>query len=133
MYGQADLFQIVGALDSCSGFTHLLHGGKQQADQDCNDGDNHQQFNQRECLTSRCSHGNPPMNRYRVHRTRTSMENDSERNANCLRRGGGTSIVRPKISASTKLSRKGGFDEESLSRPFQVGNRVGAEVWEKKS
>jgi len=46
--GEADLLEVVGALHSGGGFTHLLDGGEQQADQDGDDGDHDEQFDQRE-------------------------------------------------------------------------------------
>ena len=39
---------ILKQLDACGGGPHLLDGGQQQADQDGDDGDDHQQFDQRE-------------------------------------------------------------------------------------
>ena len=46
--GQADLLEVVGALDAGGGLADLLHGGQQQADQDGDDGDDDQQLDQRE-------------------------------------------------------------------------------------
>src|SRR5262249_27165223 len=40
--------QVVLALDACGGLADLLHGRQQQADEDGDDGDHHQQLNQRE-------------------------------------------------------------------------------------
>src|SRR5207302_1856762 len=37
--GQADLFEVVGALDACGRLADLLHGGQQEADEDGDDGD----------------------------------------------------------------------------------------------
>ena len=45
---QADLLQVVRALHASGRFADLLHGGKQQADQDRDDGDDHEQFDERE-------------------------------------------------------------------------------------
>ena len=39
---QADLFQIITALHSTSGFARGLHGGKQEGDQNTNDSNHHQ-------------------------------------------------------------------------------------------
>ena len=46
--GDADLLEVVGAGHAVGRLAHLLHGGNQQADQYGDDGDNHEQFNQRE-------------------------------------------------------------------------------------
>jgi hypothetical protein len=39
---QADLLQVVGALDARRGRSHLLDGGEQQADEDGDDRDHHE-------------------------------------------------------------------------------------------
>jgi hypothetical protein len=46
--GEADLLEVVGALDACGRFADFLHGRQQQSNQDGNDGDHHQQLDQRE-------------------------------------------------------------------------------------
>ena len=46
--GQADLLQVVRALGPGGGLPDLLDGGQEQADQDGDDGDHHQQLDQRE-------------------------------------------------------------------------------------
>src|SRR5262249_21718870 len=46
--GKADLLQVVLTLHSGGGLADLLHGGQQQADEDGDDGDHHQQLDQRE-------------------------------------------------------------------------------------
>ena len=43
---QADLLQVVGALHPIGGLAHLLHRRQQHADQDADDGDDHQQLDQ---------------------------------------------------------------------------------------
>jgi hypothetical protein len=48
VHGQHQLLDVVGTLRSRSGLTNLLHGWQQQADQDGDDGDHHQQLDQRE-------------------------------------------------------------------------------------
>jgi hypothetical protein len=45
---QADLMQVVTALAAPGRFAGCLHGGKQKGNQDSDDGDDNQQFNQRE-------------------------------------------------------------------------------------
>ena len=45
---QTDLFQVVAALSSTSRFAGLLNRGQQQTDQHANNGDDDQQFDQRE-------------------------------------------------------------------------------------
>src|SRR6516225_11922016 len=45
---QADLLQVVDALGSRRRLTHFLDGGDQKCDQNRNDGDDDQEFNQRE-------------------------------------------------------------------------------------
>ncbi len=46
--GQADLLEVVGALRARGRFTNLLHRGNQQGDEDRDDGDHHEQLNERE-------------------------------------------------------------------------------------
>src|SRR2546421_30440 len=46
--GQADLLQVVLALGAGGRLAHLLDGGQEQADEDGDDGDHHQQLDQRE-------------------------------------------------------------------------------------
>ncbi len=48
MQGQTPLLQVVLALSSASRFSGLLHRWQEQCDQNCDDGDHHQQFNQSE-------------------------------------------------------------------------------------
>jgi hypothetical protein len=48
MQGQADLPQIVLARRAARGFASRLHGGKQQRDQDADDGNDHEEFDKRE-------------------------------------------------------------------------------------
>ena len=52
MHGQADLLEVVGAADACGRLADLLDGGQQQADEDGDDGDHHQQLDQREAGSS---------------------------------------------------------------------------------
>src|SRR6516165_6193137 len=53
--GQADLLQIVGALDAPRRLAGRLYRGQQERDQDGDDGDHHQKFDERESATShRC-------------------------------------------------------------------------------
>ena len=47
--GQQDLVQVVGALDPAGGGPGLLHRGERQAQQHPQDGDDHQQLDEREC------------------------------------------------------------------------------------
>ena len=49
--GQRDLLEVVGALDAGRGGADLLDGGQQEADEDGDDGDHHQQLDQREART----------------------------------------------------------------------------------
>ena len=49
--GQADLLEVVLAPGTGRGLAGLLDGGEEQADQDGDDGDHHQQFDERECTT----------------------------------------------------------------------------------
>ena len=51
MQGEADLLQVVFALDAIGGLAHLLHGRQQQADEHGNDGNHHQQFDQSKANT----------------------------------------------------------------------------------
>jgi hypothetical protein len=55
---QPDLLQVVGALRTPGCLTSCLDGGQKQGDQDCNDGDYHQQLNESEtAVASRTLHG----------------------------------------------------------------------------
>jgi hypothetical protein len=49
--GQADLLEVVLALDPGSRLAHLLHRGHEETDQDRDDGDHHQQLNEGESPT----------------------------------------------------------------------------------
>jgi hypothetical protein len=55
---QANLLEIVFALDASSRFAHLLYSWQQQGNQECDDRNDHQQFNQRETMTRRQRFGN---------------------------------------------------------------------------
>src|SRR5258707_1329436 len=48
LQGDADLLEVVGALQASGGGTHLLHGGQQQADQDTDDGNHYQELDEGE-------------------------------------------------------------------------------------
>src|SRR5207249_1723110 len=48
VHRQPDLLEVVARLHAGGGLAHLLHCGQQQADQDGNDGNHHQQFDERE-------------------------------------------------------------------------------------
>jgi hypothetical protein len=48
MESDADLLEVVAALRTPRGLAGLLHGGKQQGDQDRDDGDHDQQLDERE-------------------------------------------------------------------------------------
>ena len=50
---QADLLQVVLALRAAGRFARLLHGGKQQGDENADDGDHHQQLDQGETALSK--------------------------------------------------------------------------------
>jgi hypothetical protein len=49
VHGQPQLFEIVAALGAPRRFTCRLDGGKQQGDQNADDGDDNQQLDQRKC------------------------------------------------------------------------------------
>ncbi len=57
MNGQAELLEVVGALGAAGGLPRRLDGRQQQCDQDGDDGDDDQQFDQREAATSRRAPG----------------------------------------------------------------------------
>jgi len=50
---QAELLHVVDALRTAGRLAGRLDGGQEQADQDGNDGDHHQEFDQRETATCR--------------------------------------------------------------------------------
>src|SRR5262249_55085755 len=51
VHGQAELLEVVLALDAGGGLAHLLHRRQQEPDQDGNDGDYHQQLDEGESTT----------------------------------------------------------------------------------
>src|SRR5262245_24440913 len=51
LHRQADLLQVVLTLGPVSGFTDLVHGRQEQADDDRDDGNHHQELDQREGAT----------------------------------------------------------------------------------
>src|SRR5262249_57831494 len=60
--GQAQLLEVVGALQPRGGLAHLLDGGQQEADEHGDDGDHHQQLDQREggAASAEGRHGQSP-------------------------------------------------------------------------
>src|SRR5262249_25788883 len=46
--GKGELFEIVGAFDSTCSLTNFLHGGKEEANQDSNNCNDHQELDQSE-------------------------------------------------------------------------------------
>ena len=58
--GQADLLEVVLAFVPGGGLADLLHGRQQQPDQDGDDGDDHQQFDQRETMSGAAAGGMLP-------------------------------------------------------------------------
>src|SRR5580700_1788657 len=56
---QGHLFEIVAALRSPCGFARRLDGGEQECDQDGDDGDHHQEFDEREPGLSLVWHNRP--------------------------------------------------------------------------
>jgi len=53
---EAELVHVVDAGRAAGGLADLLDGGEQQADEDGDDGDHHQQLDQREPTSTRPSH-----------------------------------------------------------------------------
>jgi len=73
--GQADLVEVVLAAHAVGGLADLLDGGQQQADQDGDDGDHHQQLDQRERRPSKrmlATHATPRKRKTRA-RTRKRL------------------------------------------------------------
>jgi hypothetical protein len=62
MQRQSDLLHVVFALCAASSLTGLLNCRQQQCNQNCNDGDHHQQFNQGKGTTLFSSHKTSPEN-----------------------------------------------------------------------
>ena len=56
---EADLLQIVRALRPADGFPGVLHGREQQREEYADDGDYHQQFDEREAARLRWSQSRP--------------------------------------------------------------------------
>src|SRR5690349_6413239 len=52
MGGQAELTEVVGTARSTGGLAHGLYGGQQQTDEHADDGDHHQEFNEREAVAN---------------------------------------------------------------------------------
>ena len=46
--GDADLLEVVAALQAGAGLADLLHGRQEESDEDGDDGDHHQKFDERE-------------------------------------------------------------------------------------
>ena len=65
VHRQSNLLQIVQALGPPRRFPRRLNGGQQQGDQDADDGDHHQQLDQREgtrdARRGNATHGNAPV------------------------------------------------------------------------
>jgi hypothetical protein len=57
MEGKAELFEVVFALRSASGFASLLNGGQQERHKDGDDGDHHEEFDEGKTWTSSCFQG----------------------------------------------------------------------------
>jgi hypothetical protein len=60
---EAQLPEVVLAFHAVGGLAYFLHGGDQQADEDGDDGDHHQQLDQRERppgIGRRTDHGRSP-------------------------------------------------------------------------
>jgi hypothetical protein len=53
--GQANLFQVIGALHAPRRFPSRLHCWQQESDQDANDRNHHQQLNQRKSREPRAA------------------------------------------------------------------------------
>jgi hypothetical protein len=56
MKRQPDLLEVVGATHAIGRFTYFLNCRDQQSDQNCNNGNDHKQFNQCETVTDRSTH-----------------------------------------------------------------------------
>src|SRR5712664_4838166 len=67
---QADLLEVVDTLRPCSRLANLLHRWHQKRNQNCNDGNHHEQFNQGEprafSRRLRTVHDGPPKNLTRL-------------------------------------------------------------------
>jgi hypothetical protein len=50
MHCQPDLFQVIGALHTASGFTGGLHCGQKQGNQNADDGDDDEKFDEGETV-----------------------------------------------------------------------------------
>jgi hypothetical protein len=96
---RSDLLKVVLALDAVGGFPNLLNGRQQQTNQGAEDGDDHQQFDQREGV---------PAGR-RAHKPRTPYEGEeSEAHPEPMR--GRVSPVCRSESASGEVTVKEGSD-----------------------
>jgi hypothetical protein len=83
--GETDLFDVVGAGAATSSLTSGLHGGQQQTDQRANDGNDDEQFDEREATSLQCPGITARLQeRYKAHRrllknTKTKKSNVSGR------------------------------------------------------
>jgi hypothetical protein len=50
LHGQTDLLEVVETGSAPRSLSSRLHGGKQEGDEDANDGDDDQEFNERETM-----------------------------------------------------------------------------------
>ena len=57
--GQSELMQVIAALCPAPWLAGCLHSGEQQGNQNPNNGDHHQQFNQRKSPQIALSHDSP--------------------------------------------------------------------------
>jgi len=74
--GERDLLQVVLGRHAGGGFADFLHGRQQQADQDGDDGDHHQQLDQRE---REPTVGNPSHDELTLERRMTKARHSSRR------------------------------------------------------
>ena len=61
VHGQADLFEVVGALDPAGGLAGRLNGRQQKSDQHGDNRDHDEKFNQREASMRIRFHKAPPL------------------------------------------------------------------------
>lgn len=54
--GETELFQVICALHTTGRFTSRLNGGKEEADEDTDNGDNNEEFHQGETMLTRFRH-----------------------------------------------------------------------------
>src|SRR5581483_6926692 len=82
VHGHADLLEIIGASNAIAGLAHLLHCGHQHAHENCDDGDDHEEFDQGK--SSAATLGGPGHGLARLHHSPLEMKNQENGHSACI-------------------------------------------------